>query len=179
MDQNVASAQAFSSLRKRLSTSQSDYRDDNECNLNRNISLDDSIKICNEPENFLSKHNLNYPLLIEFFCRPKTAHLANNKNKFPRFTFYSEKTGIVRSHNLNSLDLNFDEFKPDYILHSGLFWIDIVAPTVRELNQISILFGLHPLTTEDIQTPGNQWLIRHQRKGTIVYQLFLCCYKDI
>ncbi|KAI8919256.1 cora-like Mg2+ transporter protein-domain-containing protein [Powellomyces hirtus] len=38
------------------------------------------------------------------------------------------------------------------ILRNGPFWIDVTEPTHSEMVAFSRLFGIHPLTTEDIQT---------------------------
>jgi magnesium transporter len=38
------------------------------------------------------------------------------------------------------------------IIDQGAFWIDILKPTDQELNAIARVFGLHPLTKEDIQS---------------------------
>ncbi|KAI9101703.1 hypothetical protein DFS34DRAFT_426460 [Phlyctochytrium arcticum] len=38
------------------------------------------------------------------------------------------------------------------MLRTGPFWIDVTDPTHSEMMMFSRLFGIHPLTTEDIQT---------------------------
>ncbi|KAJ3319828.1 CorA metal ion transporter [Boothiomyces sp. JEL0866] len=70
----------------------------------------------------------------------------------PRYTFYSEKTGVIRATSFSTLDLSNDEMSIRELLESGPFWIDCLSPTLIEMNEISKLFHLHPLTNEDIQT---------------------------
>eukprot|EP01134_Creolimax_fragrantissima_P006991 CFRG6991T1 len=38
----------------------------------------------------------------------------------------------------------------DSLLNGGFFWLDICAPTQAELNLMETIFGLHPLTSEDV-----------------------------
>ncbi|KNC97362.1 uncharacterized protein SPPG_07289 [Spizellomyces punctatus DAOM BR117] len=70
----------------------------------------------------------------------------------PRFVFYSQKTGIVRGQSLDSLTLPSGGGPISEILRSGPFWIDVTDPSHTEMVTFSKLFGIHPLTTEDIQT---------------------------
>ncbi|KAJ3347139.1 CorA metal ion transporter [Kappamyces sp. JEL0680] len=75
----------------------------------------------------------------------------------PRFTFYSEKTGVIRSSYWNTLDISLDQGRDvRNVLTEGTFWIDVSCPTAQEMDDISQVFGLHPLTNEDIQTPDTR-----------------------
>jgi hypothetical protein len=86
---------------------------------------------------------------------------------YPRFTFYSEKTGVIRSNSWESFDISTFDDVDDLtssqvtcgirdILTTSPFWIDIAAPTHQEMSLIAKVFNLHPLTTEDIQTPDTR-----------------------
>ncbi|KAI9006136.1 cora-like Mg2+ transporter protein-domain-containing protein [Gaertneriomyces semiglobifer] len=66
--------------------------------------------------------------------------------------FFSQQTGALRGPTLESLPFGSKAEPIPEILHSGPFWIDVTEPTFSEMILFSRLFGIHPLTTEDIQT---------------------------
>ncbi|KAI8818753.1 uncharacterized protein EV422DRAFT_498605 [Fimicolochytrium jonesii] len=70
----------------------------------------------------------------------------------PRYLFYSEKTGVVRGDKLESLLLPTGGGTIRETLTQGPFWIDVTDPSHSEMVTFSRLFGIHPLTIEDIQT---------------------------
>ncbi|KAJ3052741.1 CorA metal ion transporter [Rhizophlyctis rosea] len=69
-----------------------------------------------------------------------------------RIIFYSQMTGSLGADRFE--DLDFEQFPETTgeILKSGPFWIDVTDPTHSEMVMFSRFFGIHPLTTEDIQT---------------------------
>jgi magnesium transporter len=86
---------------------------------------------------------------------PIRLHFEHTKpctsSSYPRYTFYSEKTGVVRSDSFSTLDIRTLGWSIPEILACP-FWMDVCQPTPTELNDIARVFGLHPLTNEDIQT---------------------------
>jgi Mg2+ and Co2+ transporter CorA len=96
---------------------------------------------------------LDIDLVIQHFELAATRSSSINKSVSftPRYTFYSEKTGVVRSSFFANLDPSIQGISLRETLTSAPFWIDVCSPTVGELNEISRVFGLHPLTNEDIQ----------------------------
>lgn len=66
-----------------------------------------------------------------------------------RFLLYSERTGILQSSSFESLKLSRD---PGDVLSGTMFWLDVNLPTANEMNLLGKIFGIHPLTIEDIQT---------------------------
>ena len=91
----------------------------------------------------------------------KTQYGFSSNSTYPRYTFYSEKTGVIRSNFWDVFDIStFDGEKDNGSVRDTLttcpFWIDIASPTHQEMAAISKVFNLHPLTTEDIQTPDTR-----------------------
>ncbi|KAI8061813.1 uncharacterized protein B0P05DRAFT_516300 [Gilbertella persicaria] len=80
-----------------------------------------------------------------------------NKN-IDRYTFYSADLGSIKSLSFRQL-LNIvspqkgQEAKTvaDLLIETTSWWIDIFAPSNEEMRNISKIFRIHPLTTEDIQ----------------------------
>ncbi|KAJ3085866.1 CorA metal ion transporter [Quaeritorhiza haematococci] len=70
----------------------------------------------------------------------------------PRYMFYSEVTGPIRADNLDELNFKHMDKPVSEILKSAHFWINVCDPTHGEINLICKIFGVHPLTAEDIQT---------------------------
>ncbi|KAJ2305386.1 CorA metal ion transporter [Coemansia sp. RSA 2705] len=78
-----------------------------------------------------------------------------------RLMFYSSQTGAVHAPSLqnfsyNGMDLEtlLDAMCGETIGNTpaGLcFWLDVNSATTQELHRLSDLFGLHPLTVEDIE----------------------------
>nr|CAG8451401.1 4693_t:CDS:2 [Entrophospora candida] len=67
-----------------------------------------------------------------------------------RFTFYSTAHSTVHAHTLAEippLDSSLSE-----MLKNGCWWIDILSPTDDEMMEFGRIFGIHPLTIEDIET---------------------------
>ncbi|KAJ3178002.1 CorA metal ion transporter [Irineochytrium annulatum] len=70
----------------------------------------------------------------------------------PRFMFYSEVTGLLRADHFQGLDFSgFDRPVKD-LLKAGPFWLDVCAPSPVEMQTLTSVFGIHPLTSEDIMT---------------------------
>ncbi|KAK9687137.1 CorA metal ion transporter [Basidiobolus ranarum] len=65
-----------------------------------------------------------------------------------RFMFFSDEAGVIYTRS-------FHELATDTHTLPGLlekhFWIDVLNPTDAELKDLSKVFRIHPLTTEDIQ----------------------------
>jgi Mg2+ and Co2+ transporter CorA len=108
-----------------------------------------------EPKEF---HSFDISMVITHFeqASQRANQLVTDDSFTPRYTFYSEKTGVVRSSFFNNLDISMQGIAIADIISSGPFWIDVCQPTGSELNEISRVFGIHPLTNEDIQTPDTR-----------------------
>ncbi|KAI8337861.1 hypothetical protein BD560DRAFT_27126 [Blakeslea trispora] len=80
-----------------------------------------------------------------------------NKN-IDRYTFYSAALGSLKSRSFRQLlntqyPGNEKEVKTvaELLIETTGWWVDIFAPTNEEMRNISKIFRIHPLTTEDIQ----------------------------
>ncbi|KAH9276473.1 hypothetical protein BSLG_007950 [Batrachochytrium salamandrivorans] len=102
----------------------------------------------------LPECGLDYDLLASTF--EKKPLYTSSKYAMSRFMFFSETTGVVRAPTFDEIDLKkFDRPVKD-ILEEGPFWLDVCQPTSAEMASISRAFGIHPLTSEDIQTPDTR-----------------------
>ncbi|KAJ3273973.1 CorA metal ion transporter [Terramyces sp. JEL0728] len=121
-------------------------------NFPQNFQSEEPLVEFEQPEPALEK--LDLESIASYFENTKgikyqsTSSLAGP----PRYTFYSEQTGVIRASSFSTLDLSNDDITIREVLESGPFWIDCLSPTLFEMNEISKLFHLHPLTNEDIQT---------------------------
>ncbi|KAJ3406284.1 CorA metal ion transporter [Chytridiales sp. JEL 0842] len=75
-----------------------------------------------------------------------------NGHAAPRFMFYSDTTGTLRSEYFEELDLRGVGMGVLEVLESGPFWLDVCNPSNEEMHMFTRVFGIHPLTTEDILT---------------------------
>ncbi|KAG2176598.1 hypothetical protein INT44_007262 [Umbelopsis vinacea] len=95
---------------------------------------------------------------------------ARSKQPLPRrFVFYSVATGTVRSDSLAGLQHEGSNLEA--LLLAGNYWIDITSPTDNEMKTISKVFGIHPLTTEDILTEESR------EKCEIFPNYMFVCYR--
>ncbi|KAJ3127820.1 CorA metal ion transporter [Nowakowskiella sp. JEL0407] len=70
-----------------------------------------------------------------------------------RFQMWTSKTGTVESWD------GLSDFGPDavaMIKETECFWLDVLAPTTSEIRVLSKVFGIHPLTVEDIENQENR-----------------------
>jgi hypothetical protein len=74
------------------------------------------------------------------------------ESRQPRFMFYSDTTGTLRSDLFERLPISDIGFSISDVLRSGPFWLDVCSPTNAEMHMFTRVFGIHPLTTEDILT---------------------------
>ncbi|KAH8550817.1 hypothetical protein BGW37DRAFT_426942, partial [Umbelopsis sp. PMI_123] len=86
-----------------------------------------------------------------------------------RFVFYSVDTGTIRSDTLAGLQHNGKTL--ENLLLTRNFWIDITSPTDAEMKTISKVFGIHPLTSEDILTEESR------EKCEIFPNYMFVCYR--
>ncbi|KAG0244107.1 CorA metal ion transporter [Mortierella sp. GBA43] len=79
----------------------------------------------------------------------------------PRYTFFSEATGMVQASSLPmiltqaSLQGDLESRRPRVfsdLLKNGCYWIDVLDPSVFDMQVLSKHFHIHPLTIEDIST---------------------------
>ncbi|KAI9281025.1 hypothetical protein BY458DRAFT_499355 [Sporodiniella umbellata] len=70
-----------------------------------------------------------------------------------RYTFYSAELGSLENRSLKTLlTMRYaDTQVARLLIDTANWWLDILAPTDDEMRQISKIFRIHPLTTEDIQ----------------------------
>ena len=108
-------------------------------------------KMFMEPSEEVENTVLNLKSVEQHFRNTRIDSSKSGHGFVPRFTFYSEKTGVVRSAHFESLDINNCGYSVSDIINDP-FWIDISCPTTREVYDVAQVFGFHPLTTEDIQT---------------------------
>ncbi|KAG0056185.1 CorA metal ion transporter [Gryganskiella cystojenkinii] len=65
-----------------------------------------------------------------------------------RFTLFS--TSSVTVHAKSLFELAPEGQTLTAVLQTGFFWLDILSPTDDEVRTLSLVFKIHPLTTEDI-----------------------------
>ena len=108
-------------------------------------------KLYMEPSVENENTTLNLNIVEQHFNSTRSDSTKSGHGYVPRFTFYSEKTGVVRSSHFETLDIkNCGHSVTDII--KDTFWIDITCPSLKEVYDVAQVFGFHPLTTEDIQT---------------------------
>ena len=79
---------------------------------------------------------------------------APSRHEADRFSFFSseiEKT--IHTHELGGLLDPGESFRDLFELSSevGAWWLDVINPTQGEMEMFQKAFGIHPLTTEDIE----------------------------
>ncbi|KAF9969745.1 CorA metal ion transporter [Actinomortierella ambigua] len=65
-----------------------------------------------------------------------------------RFTLYTTSTVTIHAQTLGEIPGKGQTLSG--MLQAGYFWLDVLAPTDDEVKMLSRVFGVHPLTTEDI-----------------------------
>ncbi|KAI9340057.1 hypothetical protein DFJ73DRAFT_961780 [Zopfochytrium polystomum] len=89
-----------------------------------------------------------------------------------RILFYSDCIGPLHAPTLSTLP--FPSHTPlPHILHSGAFWIDVCAPTPDDLDAFAEVFGLHPLTVEDVQLEDTR------EKCEVFPGYYFVCYRTL
>ncbi|KAG2419100.1 hypothetical protein HFD88_002204 [Aspergillus terreus] len=71
-----------------------------------------------------------------------------------QFSFFTTRLdSVIHASSLSSLRSFYNPF--DTLLetgsHSGLWWLDVTAPSDEDIETLSRFFDIHPLTTEDIK----------------------------
>lgn len=94
----------------------------------------------------LHKFHTSESMENEYYEGTKKDQTANET--YLKYTFYSEKTGLVKTSSL--ADVAGDQLAP--ILCSCVFWLDIYAASKEELKALSEIIRLHQLTVEDFET---------------------------
>lgn len=85
-----------------------------------------------------------------------------------KYSYYSQRTDLRQAWSLETL-LAEGESEASLFETEDAFWIDVVAPSVDDLARLAHTFGVHPLSTEDIQ-------MADMREKCEVFEryLFLC-----
>ncbi|KAG0262848.1 CorA metal ion transporter [Actinomortierella ambigua] len=65
-----------------------------------------------------------------------------------RFTLYTTSSVTIHAQTLGEIPGKGQTLSG--MLQAGHFWLDVLAPTDDEVKMLSRVFGVHPLTTEDI-----------------------------
>lgn len=68
-----------------------------------------------------------------------------------KFSLYSNEYKLIQSHTFEGLSEISGSKKFLEILETEQFWLDISCPKGADMNIISKIFNIHPLTIEDIQ----------------------------
>ncbi|KAJ2827599.1 CorA metal ion transporter, partial [Coemansia erecta] len=100
------------------------------------------------------------------FRRSGSWHMGEHGGAFDalqsdRIMFYSSQTGAVRAQSLQKIAYQDMGLEPlvDAVQSGAIggdgsepcFWLDVSSATAHELHRLSEIFGLHPLTVEDIE----------------------------
>ncbi|CAG8524752.1 5404_t:CDS:2 [Ambispora leptoticha] len=83
------------------------------------------------------------------------SHTGDSENKEMydsgyRYTFYSTAYNTVHARSLSEIPPSGTSLSD--MLKSGCWWIDVLAPSDVEMRSLGTIFGIHPLTVEDIET---------------------------
>lgn len=99
------------------------------------------------------------------FSKPFQAYSPSIK-----YTFYSGRTDIRQAWSIEGLvHADEDELALFSAGAESPFWIDVVAPSVDDLGRLAATFGVHPLTTEDIQMADSR-----EKCEIFEHYIFLC-----
>ncbi|KAJ3210007.1 CorA metal ion transporter [Dinochytrium kinnereticum] len=131
------------------------------------ILLDDESELNSEADVCLPPSTFDYENVADYLSSMSSA-LSSKKNSRTiqsrkknlrgiedskqRFLFYSEASGVLRAEYFECLDFSPVEKSIIDILKSGPFWLDVCGASHAEMQTLTKVFGIHPLTTEDIET---------------------------
>ncbi|CAH1757731.1 3136_t:CDS:2 [Entrophospora sp. SA101] len=94
----------------------------------------------------------------------------HNSEILYRLTFYSAIHSTVHARTLAeipSADSSLSE-----MLKDGCWWIDVLSPTDEEMKEFGKIFGIHPLTIEDIETEETR------EKCEIFKDYYFICFRS-
>lgn len=87
-----------------------------------------------------------------------------------KYTFYSTRTDLRQAWTLEALSEQADVREMFDAASQGstheCFWLDVTLPTSEDLHRMAQSFGIHPLSTEDIQ-------MKDSREKCEVFELYL------
>ena len=112
---------------------------------------------------------------------PKDPDLRRPSSSVPkaaevnRFSFFSsELETTIHAPEMRDLIMpgeSFQElFKPDP--NGGMWWLDVLDPTMEEFQALAKAFGIHPLTSEDITTQ------EMREKVELFKQYYFVCFRS-
>ncbi|PKC65806.1 cora-domain-containing protein [Rhizophagus irregularis] len=136
-------------------------------------SLEDYIK--NENEKRRKEQRRRQRRLSEsasVFVKKDLNYIYNSlENKHPseRFTFYSTAYSTIHARSLAEIPSAGTSLSE--MLKAGCWWIDILAPTDSEVQDLGRIFGIHPLTIEDIQTEDTR------EKCELFKEYYFICFR--
>ncbi|RIA98698.1 hypothetical protein C1645_749025 [Glomus cerebriforme] len=95
-----------------------------------------------EPASAFAKKDLSY-----IYTDLENRHSSEDAY---RFIFYSTAYNTIHARSLAEIPSAGTSLSE--MLKAGCWWIDILSPSDSEMQDFGKIFGLHPLTVEDIQT---------------------------
>ncbi|RIB05184.1 hypothetical protein C2G38_2148676 [Gigaspora rosea] len=110
-----------------------------------------------------------------FLKRPngKSKHYEGNEHpteSLYRFTFYSTAYSTVHARSLAEIPptgLTLSD-----MIKAGCWWIDVLSPTDLEMRDFGRIFGIHPLTVEDIETEETR------EKCELFKEYYFICFRS-
>ncbi|CAI2179958.1 13792_t:CDS:2 [Funneliformis geosporum] len=87
-----------------------------------------------------------------------------------RFTFYSTAYSTVHARSLAEIPSTGTSLSE--MLKAGCWWIDILSPSDSEIQELGRIFGIHPLTMEDIQTEDTR------EKCELFKEYYFICFRS-
>jgi magnesium transporter len=116
----------------------------------------ESLYEFNGENNRLLGHHFETPVdfgaLADALGSPKTFHDSTQK----RISFYSKRTGAVMASNLESLSVGEDKETIEKLVREEFFWLSFTSPIQSEVDLLSKILGIHPVTCEDINICSEQ-----------------------
>ncbi|CAG8543435.1 17782_t:CDS:2 [Dentiscutata erythropus] len=110
-----------------------------------------------------------------FFKRPNGKYKHYEESEHPtessyRFTFYSTAYSTVHARSLAEIPpagLTLSD-----MIKAGCWWIDVLSPTDLEMRDFGRIFGIHPLTVEDIETEETR------EKCELFKEYYFICFRS-
>jgi magnesium transporter len=93
----------------------------------------------------------------------------------PRFQLYSEAFGSLSANRLEGFDFSGLELEQPLVetLQRTPFWLDVTDPTRHELLTLRKIFGIHPLTSEDLETEETR-----EKSELFFVNYFFVCFRS-
>ena len=108
-------------------------------------------------------------------CSLERSSSARKAAEVNRFSFFSSKLETtIHAPEMRDLTMPGESFQELFKLdpEGGMWWLDVLDPTVEEFQALAKAFGIHPLTSEDITTQ------EMREKVELFKQYYFVCFQS-